>query len=82
MIYTHLSGRGQSRAPSILPTSANTIDSPMHGNKTERLHLTLSLCLNEAKCLKIMLMTSEWAEIILPIIPLHFPKILDFSNCL
>lgn len=82
MIYTHFSGRGQSKAPSILPKPANTKNSPMLGDKTEHLHLTLSLCVNEAKCLKIMLMTSEWAEIILPIIPLHFPMILDSSNCL
>ena len=82
MIYSHFSGRGQSKAPSILPESVNIKASHMHGNKPERLHLTLSLCANEAKCLKIMLMTFEWAEIILPIIPLHFPMMLNFSNCL
>lgn len=45
----------------------------MHGNKTEHLHLILCFCVDEAKYLKVMLMTYGWAEIILPIIPLHFP---------
>lgn len=40
------------------------------------------VCVNESKCLKIILMTAEWAEIILPIIPLHFPMMVNFSNCL
>lgn len=42
----------------------------------------LCVCVNESKCLKIILMTAEWAEIILPIIPLHFPMMVNFSNCL
>lgn len=72
-IYTHFRGSDQSKVHSVFPKSINIKDSPMHGNKTEHLHLILCFCVDEAKYLKVMLMTYGWAEIILPIIPLHFP---------
>lgn len=86
VIYTPFSGRDQAKLVHSCLNRQTSKDSPIHGNKIEHLcfffFFFVCVCVNESKCLKIILMTAEWAEIILPIIPLHFPMMVNFSNCL